>query len=408
MFRPLLPAVPKTSSPRRAEHFSPIPQRYNEDVNTNDAARELLYSDAELSEFVLADVGVSGGFDQRWDVNGRTITKYGFDPLVSEIERLRSLSYNSEHYEAAWVVGPQATPRDEVQSTLFHRTSAHYAMTVMASKSRSYTQEIFNAGKPVVLSDREIQLDSYFLDRARIFPNFLKVDTDGFDLGVLRGSSRLLQSPDLFGIQIECQFHGNPKDADSNNFSNIDLLLRENGFVLYQLEPHSYSRSALPSRFLYKIAAQTESGTVQMGDAVYFRDPWVSEDFQNALLRNEPLVRKYLFGLITFGFPDVAVDAMTSLNINAEKTLPVDRILDCLNTSTGMGSRTYSELIALFQSDFTKFFPARSDGILEELVSIGLLSRWPRLRRIWRKCLELPARILSSRRGRASVAERCD
>ena len=58
----------------------------------------------------------------------------------------------------------------------------------------------------------------------------------------------------------------------ANTFANIDGLLREWGFSLFDVDLWRYSRRSLPDKFYYQLAGQTVTGQVQWGEAVYFRD----------------------------------------------------------------------------------------------------------------------------------------
>ena len=58
----------------------------------------------------------------------------------------------------------------------------------------------------------------------------------------------------------------------ANTFANIDGLLREWGFTLFDLDLWRYSRRSLPDKFVYRLAGQTVTGQVQWGEAVYFRE----------------------------------------------------------------------------------------------------------------------------------------
>ena len=193
----------------------------------------------------------------------------GFDPLLAEVRRLTSIETDRHvAYEAAFVSWPglDATyPPSEKCIQPFPRSSAAAAH---ALRDNVYIQEVFNAGAPVELTDRRISLDQYFSDKP--CPEFIKIDTDGWDLPVLLGAETLL-GRNVLGVEVEAQFHGAVHDL-GNTFSNIDAFLRARGFSLFDLDAYRYSRAALPAPFLSDIAAQTTSGQITWGEAVYLRD----------------------------------------------------------------------------------------------------------------------------------------
>ena len=73
----------------------------------------------------------------------------------------------------------------------------------------------------------------------------------------------------MLGLGVEVQFHG-PVSSEANLFSNVDRFLRGFGFGLFDLDVHRYSRGALPAEFVYDLPAQTTTGQVLWGEAIYF------------------------------------------------------------------------------------------------------------------------------------------
>lgn len=311
--------------------------------------------------FVFIDVGCSGGFSQGWRDVPKPSLLIGFDPLVQEIALLQQRARTNEHYVCAYVISDKRGNRDVLQSKAFEMTTARAANRQMMQKGTSYIQEKFNSGKAVEYTATETSLDNFFASEAwrDVKPNFLKTDTDGFDFGVLEGANRILSSSELIGVEVECLFHGDSSDPRVSTFSNIDPYLRSLGFTLYRLEPYTYSRSALPSAFVYDIGAQTVDGTVQWADAVYFRDPFLSPDFRTALDASSDLRVKYLVALDVLGFKDVIAQALTEFPRDYFPGVDVEEELNRLAEGNPVGATSYAELVAVFERDFRSFFPSR-------------------------------------------------
>ena len=346
--------------------------------------------------FVFVDVGCSGGFSERWRDMPNPGLLIGFDPLVNEIALLNKRARPNEYHECAYVVGKKPSTRDDLQSRAFEMTTARAANQQLTRRGSSYIQEKFNSGKEVKYTRTETSLDSFFASGkwGDVKPNFLKTDTDGFDFGVLEGAKRILSSAELIGVEVECLFHGDPSNPRASTFSNIDTLLRSLGFSLYRLEPYTYSRSALPSAFVYDIGAQTVDGTVQWADAVYFRDPFLSRDFRDALDASPDLRRKYLVALDVLGFKDVFAQALTDFPREYFSGVDVEEELNRLAQGNLVGAESYAELVAIFEKDFRNFFPSRLDqkspssGRLDQKINVRAilrvlrqLIRYPRIRR---------------------------
>lgn len=228
----------------------------------------LIENDATFS---LLDIGASGGIDAQWRLFGKSLRATGFDPLIDEIDRLNKEAESGEVYHASFIGRPPVNAVDEVTAktnATYNRTSSVAAQHLM---NESYAQTYYNKGKPIRLTEHWVELDTAVSDMGLNETDFIKIDTDGGDFGVLKSATDLLSSGNILGLSVECQLHG-PVTDDANVFCNIDRLLRAYGFSLYDLDLWRYARSVLPTDFVYNIPAQTVSGQVQWGEAVYFRD----------------------------------------------------------------------------------------------------------------------------------------
>jgi len=312
--------------------------------------------------FVLVDVGCSGGIEAKWSELGSSGLFFGFDPLIEEIDRLQRDARDNETFECAFVVGLGAAPPSPFASGPFEMTSAIAVDRRLSAEGSAYVRSEFNGGREVCYTDYSVTLDNHFagIQNVGSAPNFLKTDTDGFDYAVLEGARNILSSQDLIGVEVECGFHGNPDDSRTSTFANIDKLMRKAGFTLYRLSPHNYSRAALPSRFVYEIPAQTLEGTVQWADAVYFRDPFVSQEFRERLDESAELRNKYMLALVVMGFRDVAAQVLTEFPDAFFPGVEVQVVLDSFIEGNQVGAGSYQHLIEIFENDFAAFFPSRS------------------------------------------------
>lgn len=318
-----------------------------------------LWGEAPL---LLLDVGCSGGIDERWKVFGDRLRAIGFDPLVTEIDRLNAAN-TSPHtrYEAAFVtcrgfdeLFPPALRNDHIASKNnqpFPRSSAAAAQHRMQT---SYVQQMFNAGAPIVFADRSITLDEYFPRHEYGHVDFIKIDTDGHDIEVLLGATAQIAAGSVLGLTVEAQFHGATHEY-ANTFSNIDRLLRNQGFTLFDLETYRYSRAELPAPFESALAGQTRSGQTTWGEAVYFRDlgdPAYEQMWQYDITPERVLKLACLFDQIEL--PDCAAELL--LNRGDFLATPVrEELLDLLVTGEPGSYRAH---IAAFNEDFTRFYPS--------------------------------------------------
>ena len=329
------------------------------------------------SDLCIVDVGASGGIDQRWSIFGDRLTAVGFDPLVAEVDRLNQLETRPKvRYEAASVtcreydsLFPVVVRDDQVASRFIHPFERSSAVAAHRILNLDYVREMFNAGAQVEYSDRTVTLDEY-VDSTPLVPDFLKIDTDGGDFQVLLGAANLVAQGNLLGIQIEAQFHGAVHDY-ANTFSNIDRFLRERGFTLFDLEHYRYSRAALPAEFAIGVPAQTTTGQVNWGEAVYFRDlahPYYERMFGVAPTRERVLKLCCLF--VLYGLSDCAAELLSTSE--ALKTLPQRAsLLDALTPSL-FGDTRYEDYLDRFNRDPSKWLPENLRS-LEETKPAGLV-----------------------------------
>jgi FkbM family methyltransferase len=319
-----------------------------------------------LEDLMLLDVGASGGIDGFWgECFGARLKAVGFDPLIAEVNRLnKSRGYGGIRYEAAFVgfpgydaLFPPPLRQDTIackNNTSFPQTSAARAAEAMRMNS---IKEIYNAGAEVRLTDRHVSLDDYVQESGIHGVDFVKIDTDGHDIEVILGAEKMLRTQEVLGISIESQMHG-ASHPYSNTFANIDRLLREWGFTLFDLDLWRYSRGSLPDRFYYKIPAQTMTGQIQWGEAVYFRD-LARPDYQRMHGFPAGLGKKIKLACLfeIFGLPDCSVEILVQLQQHTGDKF-FSTLLDEL-VSHYRGSRvSYSQFLEGFDADPKRFFPS--------------------------------------------------
>lgn len=292
----------------------------------------------------VVDVGASGGIDGYWFEFGNQLKAIGFDPLTTEIERLSANAPAEVAYVAAWVTSRSPhVPSDSPDTHFFSRTSAVRAAEIGAF---DYAREYFNAGAEMTLATQRIVLDDYFdADDAQQI-DFIKIDTDGHDFEVLRGCDRILRTGGVLGVSIEAQFQGAVSEG-SGVFSDVDSFLRNRGFSLFDLEVYRYSRAALPAPFVYDIPAQTTTGQVFWGDALYLRD--LGHPSYASMWPFSPervTILKLVCLLEMFGMPDCAAELVLKYDTELGSASKRDELLDVLvgeAHARGVGYRAYME-----------------------------------------------------------------
>jgi FkbM family methyltransferase len=314
----------------------------------------------EHDPLFVVDVGASGGIDSYWHEFDGQLRAVGIDPLVAEVDRLNARAPSGVRYEAAWVTcrDPGAA-NDSATTQFFQRTSAVRAAEIAGL---DFIQEHFNAGAPIELSDERIVLDEYLGAEDRTRVDFLKVDTDGGDLDVLRGAEETLRDGAVLGLAVEAQFHG-PVGSEANLFSNVDRYLRDFGFGLFDLEVNRYSRNALPAEFALDLPAQTVTGQVSWGEAIYFRDlgdPHYESMWSFAPSGVDVLKLMCLFEI--FGLPDCSAELILKYGPSVGDERLRTRLLDLLAAEQVGEGTTYAALQRRFADDARRRFAPASAG----------------------------------------------
>jgi FkbM family methyltransferase len=305
----------------------------------------------------VVDVGASGGIDSYWHEFDGQLRAVGFDPLVAEVDRLDAAAGPGVRYEAAWVTCHEPSTADGTPSTqFFQRTSAVSAAEIAGL---DFIKEHHNAGAPIELSTKRIVLDEYFDPDERAMIDFLKVDTDGGDFDVLRGAEKILREGGVLGLAVEVQFHG-PVASDANLFSNIDLYLRGLGFGLFDLEVRRYSRNALPAEFALDLPAETVTGQISWGEAIYFRDLGDTEYESMWGYRPSAVDLLKLVCLFEiFGLPDCAAELVLAYGELIGGSAARTRLLDVLATEQTGATTSFAGLHRQFAAEAVRRFSRR-------------------------------------------------
>ncbi len=102
-------------------------------------------------------------------------------------------------------------------------------------------------------------------EEKRHVAELVKLDCQGAEYDILLGAEEII---DRECIALICESEFAEMYSGQKTFSDVDLFLREKGFVLYGLEPHFVSARNLDRRL-----CETEERLLWV-DALYFKDPF--------------------------------------------------------------------------------------------------------------------------------------
>lgn len=316
------------------------------------------------SPFVLVDVGASGGIEQYWRAFEPNLMAFGFEPLVKECERLNSLEHSltvkyfpyfvgGEGYESLFPPSLASDPKLGWNDEVYQRTSAVRAQNLM---SMSFTRRFNNEDPEIVFTHQKTSLDQFFSTTEIDTIDFVKVDTDGHDYEVLTGARRVASDKQILGFFVECQLHG-IAHPHANLFANIDRLMRELGFSLFDIEVYRYSRAALPGHFVYDIPAQTREGQVVWGDALFMRDV-TADGYESRWLALPPLKLLKLVCLHEiFGMPDCAAEILVNKQSALNALVDPLPLLDMLTQEIDPTQTSFRDYTSRFNNSPQLFYP---------------------------------------------------
>ena len=302
-------------------------------------------------KFFLLDIGCSGGINPIFrDFGDENLVALGIDPMTNEIESLRNIEeFSHISYQNIFVGLPENSDyslrrgSNPWGNNPWGRLSVYAALQILEnSKLTNRQKNEWSKEELASLADKK-SLDQIVEESGRV-PNFIKIDVDGGDLEVLFSGLSTLKDTKLLGVQIEVNFFGTD-DHEDNTFHNIDRLLRSFGFELFDLTTRRYSNAAFPGKFLLNVPAQSLSGRILQGDALYFRDIDTLNDFESHNV-NGYIKLAALFELHSLS--DCAAEILLKLRNRSNANIDIGALLDSLAHKTNSKFQTYKDFISNF------------------------------------------------------------
>ena len=93
--------------------------------------------------------------------------------------------------------------------------------------------------------------------------DFIKIDTQGYELSILEGAKRTLEN--VIGLEIEVEFL--PIYKDQPLFHEVNQFITSRGFELFDLKRYYWRRNNTNNY------GADKKGQIIFGDALYFRTP---------------------------------------------------------------------------------------------------------------------------------------
>jgi lipopolysaccharide transport system ATP-binding protein len=270
------------------------------------------YEAALDRKLVVVDVGCRWGFAQKFMDKNKLFQVIGFDPDIEECHRL------TQHYsEGSVTLVPVALAE-------FMGTRTLYITQEPACSSLLQPDPYLTANYPALACARHVsstEINTTTLDIWASLSNvpiidYIKIDTQGTELEILKGGVEVLKK--VRSIEIEVEF--NPIYLRQAVFSDVDAFLRNQGFVLWKLNNQvHYSRDGttndkLGNDQIFYDDKQVVSHTVYGGQLYWANACYVKKDILSAKQRSEAEVALDIVLFDALGMPDV-IDHLRDANL---------------------------------------------------------------------------------------------
>ena len=288
-----------------------------------------LYQEENLN-FYFSDVGARDGFEHPWNKHSKTVKTIAFEADKEEFESLKSRNefYKVYNYALSEGLEPQ------VLNLLKSRGCSSFLEPNYPFLNMFPDSQRFQTDLSVKVSCES--LDHLSEKHNVLQVDFIKLDTQGSELAILKGGAKSLQQ--CCGVQIEVSFHelyqGQPL------FSDVDSYIRKKmDLELYDLRKTYW-------KYKTEIKANNPKGKLIFGDALYLRrldclEDWI-KSFSSEELRRNKLINTIFLGYV-YGYYDYCL-----------------RILEFSFVKELMGEKIYKAIICKVQNnnrDIYSFLP---------------------------------------------------
>ena len=238
------------------------------------------------SLFTLVDVGARGGVDPRWRAFADVLRVVAID-ADEHANPLPPADWGIARYDCIRAaVGPSAGSLN-----LYITRSPGCSSTLRPNNSlldQFPESERFDVVELATV--RSLPLDQVVSDGRIDHVDFIKLDTQGSELSILKGATGALAS--AVGVEVEVEFV--PMYEGPPLFGDVDAFMREKGFVLFDLNRGYWRHQARPA---------AGRGRLIFADALYFRPP---EHFAAESTGAGPRLVKAVLAAAAYGYADYA------------------------------------------------------------------------------------------------------
>lgn len=216
----------------------------------------------------VLDIGARSGFQAVWETAPYPVRVIGFEPDPEECRSLNAELGKSGKGSVEAKYYPVALAGESGPRTLYlfkDRRLSSFFLPNEPWLTRFPLDKLLGRGAFEIAARVELDcstLDEFAAEHLAEGADYIKLDTQGSELEILKGGNHVLEN--VFAVCTEVEF-----EAIYDNqplFADIDSYLRKNGFTLFDLNRHWWKRAVPESVF--------SRGQMVFADALYLRDYW--------------------------------------------------------------------------------------------------------------------------------------
>ena len=251
-----------------------------------------LNNSLELDKFTLLDIGASGGIEKKWAKFEEFINIVGYEPDKNEFDNLIRNNKTPKNIFINAALG-----RNKTESKLY--ITKKQQLSSLLKPDPSIVNKYLNSERFDITNEVDVHLitvDQSLQDAKIKTIDFFKIDTQGSELDILKGSNKTLEH--VVGIEIEVEF--NPIYVGQPIYSEVDTYIRNLGFELMDFEPAYYLRKENNRNY-------SSSGQIMFANAIYFpNDQYLKEKI------NKDFLRKLVFTSLVYKKYDYTMYLLTN------------------------------------------------------------------------------------------------
>ena len=278
--------------------------------------------------FVVIDVGVQGGANQRWELLGDHLVLHGFDAIAEVVAELQERNTAPNRYFHHFALGAADGERD-----FYFNPSNPFSSSMVRQGDSRFDIESGEEVRKVAVR----RLDTLFAQGVIPRCDFLKVDVEGFEKDVFLGAGELLGAG-VLAVETETSFGISPA-YPSGHCMTIAQILLPHHLLLFDL---GYNRVARASfrRALMRKGLADEPGADILGrpgtfNVLFCRDLIDETDHAEnyATLPSAVSLDQMIKAMIILelhGLNDIALDTAERFAETLGSRLDVERASDLL------------------------------------------------------------------------------